>query len=227
MIGAYCAAQHVALNKRRFKMGMRKGLWAGLAGGMFALGSSGAMAFADCSTITTILQWETAVSCTQGDKTWTLNSDSLADAVVVTFTTPNPTSHLMVISQFDNSDAPGAWAINYTITVTDPNFRIAEMAAGADVTGGATADLTKDVTGDAAFQLKVINGAEGPGSTKTGLSAKTLTVDEKFTAAEFTDFNSVSDSFKQKRVEATVPGTLALLGLGLVALGAVRRKKSS
>ena len=211
-------------------MVLRKALWATLAGGAFALGSSGAMAiaFVDCNTITTVGAWKTAGSCTQGDKLWTFTSDTLLDSATIVFSTPSPTSHLMVISNFDNSDAPGAWDIKYTITVLDPtSFRISQMAAGADVTGGAAALLTKTVTGDASFTLTVINGVEGPGSIKTGLNAVTLNVDESFSAAADTDFNSVSDSFKQKRLEAPVPGTLALLGLGLVALGAIRRTRRS
>ena len=210
-------------------MGMKKALWAALAGSTFALGSTGAMAIAtaDCSTITTVLQWKNAGSCIQGDKLWTFTSDTLLDAATIVFSTPSPTSHLMVISNFDTSDAPGAWDIKYTITVLDPAlFRISQMAAGADVTGGAAALLTKTVTGDASFTLTVINGVEGPGSIKTGLNAVTLNVDESFSSAADTDFNSVSDSFKQKRLAAPLPGTLALLGLGLVALGAIRRKAS-
>ena len=210
-------------------MVLRKALWATLAGGAFALGSSGAMAIAtvDCSTITTVGAWKAAGSCIQGDKTWTFTSDTLLDSATIVFSTPSPTSHLMVFSNFDNSDAAGAWDIKYTITVTNPSFVISQMAAGADVTGGASALLTKNVTGDATFTLTVINGVEGPGSIKTGLSATTLNVDESFSAAADTDFNSVSDSFKQRKLAAPVPGTLALLGLGLVALGAIRRTRRS
>jgi hypothetical protein len=212
-------------------MVLRKALWKTLAGGALAFVSSGAMAIAavDCSTLTTVGDWAKAGSCTQGDKLWTYDSagENLLGATIK-FSTPTISSHLMVISDFDNSDLAGSWDIKYTITVTDPSlFRISQMAAGADVTGGAASLLTKTVTGDASFILTVINGAEGPGSIKTGLNAITLNVDESFSAAADTDFNSVSDSFKEKRIEAPEPGTLILLGAGMFALGALRRRKSS
>ena len=205
-------------------MGMKKALWAALAGSTFALGSTGAMAVA-CADIHTIGDWASAGSCTQLDKSWTYTDSNFAASVLVIFGGA-PGEHVLQIAGFDSTTAANNWDIHYTIDVTTAGNFISDMFAGADVTGGAAALLTKTVTGDASFTLTVINGVEGPGSIKTGLNAVTLNVDESFSAAADTDFNSVSDSFKQKRREAPVPGTLALLGLGLVALGAFRRKAS-
>ena len=129
----------------------------------------------------------------------------------------------MQLVGFDNSDLAGTWNLNYTITVLVPSFFINAMFAGADDSGGLGSLLTKNVTGDAAFTLSVVNGVEGPAAQKTGLTALTLTVDETFHADAGTDLLSVSDTFRQGQVAIPLPGTLALLGLGLVALGAVRR----
>ena len=40
------------------------------------------------------------------------------------------------------------------------------------------------------------------------------------------NLNSVSDSFIQRKLAAPEPGTLVLLGVGLFALGAFRRKST-
>ena len=85
------------------------------------------------------------------------------DSVQVLFSSPIENIHVMQIVNFDNSDLAGAWSIDYTISVTAPNFFIDAMFAGADSPGGGSL-LTKDVTGDEVFSLSVINGVENAGS---------------------------------------------------------------
>jgi hypothetical protein len=210
-------------------MVLRKALWATLAGGAFALGSSGAMAsaVADCSTITTIGAWASAGTCVIGDKAWEYNSksDSLSTSAKISFTLVGGV-FAMEITGFDTLTIANTWKINYTISVLDPAFHISDMFAGADNPGGGSL-LHKDVTGDATFSLDVKNGVEDAGSEKHGLTATTLTVDETFSVLAGKTLLSVSDTFEQTRRAAPVPGTLALLGLGLVALGAIRRTRRS
>ncbi len=137
-----------------------------------ALASGAAMAV-PCSGITNIGLWETAPnsSCEQGDKTWTIGANNLDDAVQVLFSSPIEAIHVMQLVGFDNSNLAGAWSIDYTITVTDPNFFIDAMFAGADSPAGGSS-LSKDVTGDpsGAFNLLVAQrrGECGVGADRSG-----------------------------------------------------------
>jgi hypothetical protein len=136
----------------------------------------------------------------------------------------------MAISHFDNTDLANDWHLSYTISVIDPAFFIAIMAAGADDTGGLGSLLHKDVTGDPNFNpfaLNVVNGKEDAGSIQFGLTATALSVNEAFHVNAGANLNGVSDSFIQRKLQAPEPGTLVLLGLGLVAFAAARTRRSS
>ena len=91
------------------------------------------------------------------------------------------------------------------------------MFAGAD-NPIATSLLTKNVNGDPGgnFVIGVINGNEGPGSEKHGLTATLLTVDESFSVGAGGILLSVSNTYLETEIrKVPTPGTLALLGLGL------------
>jgi hypothetical protein len=203
---------------------MRKTVTAIVAGTALALGCGQAMAQPLCSTITSIGAWKAAGSCDLGDKTWTIDSTSasLGDSVQTLFTLIGDVFAMQIIG-FDTSASAGAWTVTYDITVTDPIKFISDMFAGADNPGGGSS-LTKDVTGDpgGAFTLTVLNGVENAASEKHGLGATTLHIVETFTVSAGATLLSVSNTYLQKTRAVSTPDTLALLGLGLIALGAVR-----
>lgn len=209
-------------------MNFRKSLVTAAAGLTFSLGGGQAMAV-DCSTINTIGAWAGAGSCTQGDKIWTYTSSTnLAATTQVIFSSADPLEHTMQIVGFDDGPLAGNWGIKYDIGVSDPTLRyLSDMYAGAD-NPIPTSLLTKNVVGDpgGAFVIGVINGNEGGGSEKHGLTASLLTIDETFSVGAGGILLSVSNTYLQTDIpKVPTPGTLALLGLGLVALGMTRRNR--
>ena len=203
-------------------MKLRTALATVVTGCGLALAGGAAMAV-PCSTIANIGQWEAAGSCDQGDKLWTIGDNTLLDSVLVLFSSPIENIHVMQLVGFDTSDAAGAWSIDYTISVTDPNFFIDAMFAGADNPGGLGSLLTKDVTGDEVFSIDVLNGAEDAGSGRVGLSATNLNISETFSVAAGAQLLSVSNTYRQREVPE--PGSLALIGLALAGLAVVRRRR--
>jgi hypothetical protein len=189
---------------------------------------------ASCDTVTTIRDWAALeTGCDSGDKNWTLNSEGenlLSATINFGFI---GSTYAMQITGFDLSDAAGAWTLNYTIGVLDPTQHISAMFAGADnpgggEVGGGTSLLTKDVTGDPGgpFTLTDVNGAEGPGSNKLGLTASALTVDENFSVSAGGTLLSVSDTFFQRpNLIVPEPGSLLLLAAGFGALGLFGRRR--
>jgi hypothetical protein len=133
----------------------------------------------------------------------------------------------MAISNFDNSDLAGSWTLNYTISVLDPTQHISDMFAGADNPGGGSL-LTKVTTGDpgGTFTLTDLNGVEGPNSSRSGLTATSLTVDETFVVGAGKTLVSVSDTFFQApTLKVPEPGSLLLLAAGFGAAGWFGRRR--
>ncbi|HJW51447.1 MAG TPA: hypothetical protein VJ501_05500 [Burkholderiaceae bacterium] len=207
---------------------MRKTLAAAIVGCTIALGGSPAAAAVLCSDITTIAGWSAAGSCQQGDKIWSFGSTSanLSPLTQVIFGGILLTHNMQIVG-FDTSDAANTWNIKYDIAVLNPvNLFISDMFAGADNPGGGSL-LTKNVTGDPSgmFTLIDVGGAEGPASEKHGLNALLLHIDETFHVDANKNLLSVSNTYLESRRNVVpTPGTLSLLGLGLVAMGAMVRR---
>ena len=212
-------------------MNFRKSLVTAAAGLTFSLGVGQAMAV-DCSTINTIGGWAVAGSLHPGRQDLDVHQfhkPCRHDASDILLGGPHSSTRCRSWASTAGL-SPGNWGIKYDIAVADPTkFYISDMFAGAD-NPIATSLLSKAVTGDPGgnFVIGVINGNEGPGSEKHGLTASLLTVDESFSVGAGGILLSVSNTYLETEIrKVPTPGTLALLGLGLVALGVTRRRKFS
>ena len=139
-------------------MNLRTTLATVVTGCGLALASGAAMAV-PCSGITTIGRGKLPGSCEQADKMWTIGANTLDDGVQVLFSRPDRGYSCHAAHRLRQLGPGGCLVDRLSISVTDPDFFIDAMFAGADNPGGGSS-LTKDVTGDEAFNLSVMNGVE-------------------------------------------------------------------
>lgn len=172
-------------------------------------------------------------SCTQQDKIWSnfasTNIPSTNSAVFALVNLPGLDEHTVtILGPFAQNTT---YNLSYTIgidTLISPNITFSAVTGGIlFASPGGTSTLTKSFTDE--------NFAPLPGLIATAINPVVsipvpgLTLTMHVTDAFFTDGSNVTgfaNTFTQTELKVTEPGTMALLGAGLLGLGMMRRRQS-
>jgi len=176
-----------------------------------------------------------AGGCTEGDKLYkyvggTLNAG--VGGLNISFaggSDPNAIHQIFIGGPaiYTSGQANSDWTLVYSIEVTDLTRFITSV--DLDVTQSAQTGSTtvaKNVKDKLGNDLGTLTSLNGAAVAAIATNNQFLLISEKFSKTGNAIMNSAQNTYTQNKVAAPEPGTLALLGLGMLGLAASRRRKS-
>lgn len=207
-----------------------------LTGALFAaaFGLTSPVWAVDCSTVDTVGEFDSVGSCTDDDKIYTFIDSDLSPTIGLTFVSGSDVHALFVGGATPIFGVAGGGILHFnysievdldlsptaTITSVDLDTTVGNLAAG-----GTTSAVKEvfDIDGNMLGTLTSNNGNPAP---TLGVNETYLLIEETFSKTSTAILFSSQNTFHQETSVVPEPGTLALLGIGLLGLAGVARRKS-